>query len=54
MAKRPPTLKDHVVFMVVFLALLWVIEGVDSLVFDGGLERWGIQPRTASGVCREG
>lgn len=33
-----------------FAALLWVIQIVNAVIFDGGLARLGIHPRTLSGL----
>lgn len=33
-----------------FLAVLWAIEIADATIFAGGLDRFGVQPRTVSGL----
>lgn len=33
-----------------FVVLLWIIEGVDQLVFNGALDGFGVRPRTLSGL----
>lgn len=33
-----------------FVALLWLIEGIDQLIFGGGLDSFGVRPRTLSGL----
>lgn len=33
-----------------FIILLWVVEGVDQLIFGGALDGFGVRPRTLSGL----
>lgn len=33
-----------------FVILLWIIEVGDQLLFDGGLDRYGVRPRTLAGL----
>lgn len=36
--------------LLAFIALLWLVLGVDALVFDGSLKRYGIEPRSIDGL----
>ena len=36
--------------LVGLIVLLWVLEGIDFLIFDGGLDQFGIRPRTREGL----
>lgn len=33
-----------------FVLLLWIIEGVDQVVFNGALDGFGVRPRTLNGL----
>ncbi|MCA9916611.1 MAG: rhomboid family intramembrane serine protease [Anaerolineales bacterium] len=33
-----------------FIALLWLIEGIDQFIFHGALDSLGVRPRTLSGL----
>ncbi|MFO7680544.1 MAG: rhomboid family intramembrane serine protease [Chloroflexota bacterium] len=44
------TLKSHVIILGGFVALLWLIEVADWLIFQGALDSFGIRPRTIDGL----
>ena len=46
----PPRPMQAAVIMIVFLGLLWGIEAVDQVVFNGGLDADGIIPRQVDGL----
>ena len=43
-------LKTQAVILLGFIALIWAIELVDFVVFSGGLDSYGIHPRSANGL----
>ena len=45
------TLKSHAIILGGFVAFLWLLEMVDFLIFRGGLNAYGIQPRTSDGLA---
>lgn len=48
--KIKTTLRTHLLILGGMIALLWLLEGVDWLVFDGRLNAYGIRPRTREGL----
>ncbi len=44
------TLKMQAIVLGGFVALLWLLEVLDALVFHGSLDRWGIRPRSLLGL----
>lgn len=44
------TLKAQAAILFGFVALIWALELVDQLLLGGGLDRFGIQPRTMVGL----
>ncbi|MBT8211776.1 MAG: rhomboid family intramembrane serine protease, partial [Acidimicrobiia bacterium] len=48
--RQPGALERALVILGVLIAALWVIEIVDSIAFEDGLERHGIRPRAWSGL----
>lgn len=36
--------------VVILLAIMWLVFGVNFLLFNGSLNHWGLQPRTLSGL----
>lgn len=43
-------LKQHAGILFGFTALLWVLEIIDAAIFGGGLDGFGIQPRSVLGL----
>ncbi len=43
-------LRFHAQILVGFIAVLWTLELVDSLILRGNLNRYGIRPRTVEGL----
>jgi len=43
-------LKTQATILLGFLALIWLIEIVDQLIFGGGLDRYGVRPRSLVGL----
>ena len=48
-SKRNTVLKEFKV-LIVAIAIFWVVEIADLLVFNGGLDRYGIQPHSLIGL----
>lgn len=46
----PQQLKTPLLIIGGFVLLLWLIEGVDQLIFDGALDSFGVRPRALSGL----
>lgn len=46
----PQQLKTPLLIIGGFVALLWLIEGIDQIVFGGGMDSLGVRPRTLSGL----
>ncbi len=44
------TLVQHVLILGSIVTLLWMVELLDLLLWNGGLDYYGIQPRTLSGL----
>jgi membrane associated rhomboid family serine protease len=42
--------KTHITLLLGFVTLLWIIEIVDWALFHGSLDRYGIRPRSLSGL----
>lgn len=53
-SEQQPTLWDHMqtplIILGGFIVLIWFIELVDVVFLDGGLDQYGIQPRTTQGL----
>ncbi len=47
---RAPDWVRAAVWVGAFVALLWVLEGLDALVLDGALDAQGIRPRSEDGL----
>lgn len=45
-------LQTHAVIVASFLAALWLLEAFDQLFWHGGLDMFGIRPRTLAGLAR--
>ena len=43
-------LKDQAKVLVGFVAIIWIVEIVDYIVFRGNLDRFGIRPRNLDGL----
>ena len=43
-------LKTPLVIISGFVVLLWLIETIDQLIFGGGLDSFGVRPRTLAGL----
>ena len=48
-SKRNTVLKEFKI-LIVAIAIFWVVEIADLLVFNGGLDRYGIQPHSLIGL----
>ena len=44
------TAQAQLTLLLACVALAWALELVDRLIFDGGLDRFGIRPRTPQGL----
>lgn len=44
------SLRNQAIVLGGFVALIWTIELIDWFVFSGGLDRFGIRPRTVDGL----
>ncbi|MCP5095116.1 MAG: rhomboid family intramembrane serine protease [Chloroflexi bacterium] len=43
-------LKSQIIILGGFLLILWALEIIDWLIFRGGLDSFGIRPRTVAGI----
>lgn len=44
------TLRGQLVILAGFVAIIWLVEFVDWIIFDGALDAYGVQPRTVTGL----
>lgn len=44
------TLRGQLIILGGFLAIIWLVELADAIVFDGALDAYGVKPRTVSGL----
>ena len=44
------TFKSQIIILGGFILALWIIEGVDWLIFGGSLDQFGIRPRSIAGL----
>ncbi len=44
------SLVRELIILFVFLAIFWIVEIIDVLVFQGSLDRYGIQPHSLTGL----
>lgn len=44
------TLKSHLIILGGLVAFLWLVEVLDQVIFGGGLDVYGIRPRTTDGL----
>ena len=50
LARLGNTLKTHVMLLGGIIVFLWLVEGVDALIFNGSLDMYGVRPRTLVGL----
>lgn len=48
--RRRAHIGQHVTILLIVIAALWFLEIADTLVWHGGLDAYGIRPRTAAGL----
>lgn len=44
------TLRGQLIILAVFIAIIWLVELADWLIFDEALDAYGVQPRTVAGL----
>lgn len=44
------TLRGQLVILAGFVVIIWLVEFVDWIIFDGALDAYGVQPRTVTGL----
>jgi membrane associated rhomboid family serine protease len=44
------SLKEQAIILGGFILLIWLVELVDTLLFAGALDRFGVRPRTVAGL----
>jgi membrane associated rhomboid family serine protease len=49
-ARRRPNTGQQVMLLLVVVAVLWFLEIADALIWQGGLDAYGIRPRTWAGL----